>query len=71
MPLHFVMDETKGTDFNFDDKDRVTLRLEKSEREQVDKAVERYAGLYESKSHFIRCAVIRELRRLKEMKNGK
>jgi len=32
----------------------------------VDEAVEKYPGLFKGRSHFINCAISRELRRLKE-----
>jgi len=33
---------------------------------QVDQAIEKYPGLFKSRSHFINCAITRELRRLKD-----
>ena len=56
--------EQEGTDFNYSDEDRIEARIEKSQRIRVDEAVAKFSGLYESRSHFIRCAISRELRRL-------
>ena len=62
------MAKNEGIDFNFEDKGITNVRLDRETVLKVHKAVELYSGLYSSKSHFIRCAINRELRRLETSK---
>lgn len=48
--------------------DRNVFRLSKTLAEDIDKAVNNAKGLYQSRSHFIRVAIIRELQRRAEAK---
>lgn len=60
--------ENDGTDFNITDGERISFRLTKELEAKLDKALSKFPGLYQNKSHFIRCAVSRELRRLEDAK---
>lgn len=49
--------------------ERISFTLKQGTGTLIDKYVEKYPDLWENKSHFIRCALEREFRRLR--KEGK
>ena len=62
--------ENEETDFNITDGDRISFRLTEELGAKLDKALAKFPGIYESRSHFVRCAISRELRRLESAKPG-
>jgi metal-responsive CopG/Arc/MetJ family transcriptional regulator len=56
------------TSFYTLDGERISLYIQEELLDKIDKAIKDYPALFESRSHFLRCAVSRELRRLKKFK---
>jgi len=50
--------------------ERVAFYLQLDLSPELNKALVDYAGIYKSRSHFINCSIIRELRRLKEQEGN-
>jgi len=46
--------------------ERVTFYLQLDLSPELNKALVDYAGIYKSRSHFINCAISRELRRIEK-----
>lgn len=47
---------------------RISLYLQNELEVKIDEALAKYPGVFKSRSHFINCAIVRELRRLKTEK---
>jgi len=45
---------------------RISFYAQEELMKQVDQFIEKWDGKFKSRSHFINCAITRELRRLKE-----
>ena len=56
--------ENDETDFNITDGKHINFRLTEELGTKLDEAISKFPGIYQSRSHFIRCAISRELRRL-------
>jgi len=58
IPLSIVKMAEFGSNVSFYAQDEII--------KQVDNLIEKYPGTFQSRSHFINCAINRELRRIKE-----
>ncbi len=47
---------------------RTSVYIQEELIKQIDEAIIKWEGTFKSRSHFINCAISRELRRLKESK---
>jgi len=56
------------TSFYVADGERISFYLQKELDSKIERAISKYPSLYKSRSHFICCAVSRELRRLETEK---
>lgn len=58
----------KTTSIYIGDGESLSIYLQRELDYKVEQAVSKYPGLFTSKSHFINCAITRELRRLEAFK---
>ena len=49
---------------------RTSFYAQEELMKEVDKTIEKFPGLFQSRSHFINCAIVRELRHISEQAPG-